>query len=78
MDGEDIYKVIEVMGERITDLAKSYRVLNDSHHRLELELVEFRTEIETVTKIVKWLLTPSALFSAAVAVFKFLQSIGWI
>jgi hypothetical protein len=72
---EDVYKVIEVMSDRITDLAKSYRVLNDSHTRLELEFVELRAQVGTSIAIVKWFLSP---ISFVLLVIKLAELANWI
>lgn len=55
---QEEYRLLEAMGDRVTDLAKSYRVLNDNHTRLQLEFVEMRTRLDTAVAIVKWVLAP--------------------
>lgn len=58
MSEEGIYRLIDVMGDRVTDLAKSYRVLNEHHGTLQLEVTELRAQIKTVIAIVAWILAP--------------------
>ena len=59
-DGEgDIYKLIEITNERLTDLQKNYRVLNENHHNLELSFTEVRAQLETVAQIVKFFISPA-------------------
>ncbi len=58
---EEEYKLFEVLNERVTDLAKSFRVLNESHATLELQFVEFRAQITMVVAIAKWLIPISGL-----------------
>lgn len=78
MNDEYLLEVIQEQRERLTDLAKSYRILNDNHTRLELEFVKLQTEIHTVIKIVKWLVPGSAILSGIVLIVKLLELMGMI
>lgn len=70
---DDDYKVIKLISDRIDDLAESYRVLNESHINLELQFVELRTQLQTMVSLIKWLVTPSMVFSAIVFIVKLLE-----
>lgn len=56
-----VLEVLETTNLRLTDLSKSYRVLNDNHHKLELRLTRLESRIDTVTGIIKWLISPVAI-----------------
>lgn len=58
---EEEYRLFKALNERVTDLAKSYRVLNENHSSLELQFVEFRAQITIVVAIAKWLIPISGL-----------------
>jgi len=72
---EDIYRLIEAYGERLTDLAKAYRVLNESHSDLELSVVKLETKVDTAVAIVKWILSPMAVISL---IIKLVELAGWL
>ena len=72
---EETYRLLEAMGDRITDLAKSYRVLNDNHTQLQLEFVEMRTRVETAVSLVKWVLFP---ISGLTLLLRILEIVGVI
>jgi len=55
---EEEYRLFQALNDRVTDLAKSYRVLNDSHTELRLEFVEMKSKAEMAVAIVKWVLSP--------------------
>ena len=61
MSDEGIYRLLEAMGDRVTDLSKSYRVLNDNHTTLHLEVVELKAQLKTTVSIAKWLFGISGL-----------------
>jgi len=69
MDG-DYLKLYEAMNDRITDLAKSYRVLNEHHQNIEVKIVRLETRIETVVSIVKWFISPIALISLVLQILR--------
>ena len=59
---------IKHIDERITELGgnyqalkKSYTVLNDNHHQLELDMTKLDTKISTVASLVKWLISPAMI-----------------
>lgn len=56
---DDIYKIIELMGNRMTDISESYKILNDNHVNLERGFIQLKTKIETTVSIIKWFITPS-------------------
>jgi len=58
-DGGEIYRLIEVTNDRLTDLQKNYRVLNDNHHNLELRFTEMRARLETIVQIIKFFISPA-------------------
>lgn len=60
MSEEDqLLKLIEVTNERLTDLQKSYRVLNEHHHSLEMEFSTLKTQITLVCQIIKFFISPA-------------------
>jgi len=69
MNAEE-YKLYESMRDRITDLAKSYRVLNDNHSRLELEFVEFKAMVNTSITILKYFVSPAVAFTLLIQLGK--------
>ena len=44
---------LEEMSERLTDLAKNYRVLNECHQGLELRMAALETELKTYKSILR-------------------------
>lgn len=59
---------LDVLTERITELAhdmkslaKSYKILNDNHHKLELGYMELKTEWTTNKAWIKWILGSSLI-----------------
>lgn len=66
----DIYKLIEVTNERLTDLQKSYRVLNDCHNDLKLEFTVMKTKMETIAYLVKFFVSPSLALLILAEVFR--------
>jgi hypothetical protein len=55
---DDIRTLIAYTNDRITDLQKSYQVLNDCHHILELKYTRLDTRLETVVKLVQFFIAP--------------------
>lgn len=58
-EGVDVYKLIEITNERLTDLQRSYLILNDNHHTLQLSFVEVKTKLETIYWIMKFFISPT-------------------
>lgn len=60
MSEEDgnVYKLLEYTNERITDLQESYKVLNDHHHTLELNVNTLTTRLDTAIQILKFFISP--------------------
>lgn len=63
-----VYKLIEMVNDRITDLndrftdlSRSFNILNDHHSKLDKEFTSLRTEIRTTIRLVKWVVTPTAI-----------------
>ena len=52
---------ITTLGGNYQALTKSYKVLNDNHHKLELDMTELSTQIKTCTALLKWLISPAML-----------------
>ena len=59
---QDLYKLLDVMNDRLTDLQKNYGVLNESHHKLEMEFTTMKARIDTTCDIVKFFVSPSLAF----------------
>ena len=74
MNNED-YKLYQALSERVTDIAKNYRVLNENHHNTELKLTKLETKVNTAVSIVKWVLSPMAVISLAI---KIAELAGWL
>lgn len=79
MSNEEFELSFKGVHERLTDLASSYRVLNDNHRHLESEVAHLRTEIvriqtkiETSLGIVKWILSPISLLLLVLKVVEML------
>jgi len=58
LSDEGIYRLIEAMGDRITDQGKSIRVLNDHSSSMELRQERLETQLHTAVAIIKWVLAP--------------------
>jgi len=72
------------LDERITELAgnynalqKSYYVLNECHHKLELGFTRMETEWKTTKGWVKWVLGGSAL-TFILGLVNLFKLFGWI
>lgn len=70
-----LLELLESTNLRLTDLSKSYHVLNDSHKELELKMARMESRIDTTTAIVKWLISPIAVIGLTLQI---LQIIGVI
>lgn len=77
-ENKKILKLIEMQGERLTDLAESYRILNENHVKLERQFVELRTEIQVTMRLVRWLLSPTFVMAALLFLMKASEHMGWI
>ena len=60
---DDYLKLYEAMNDRIADLSKSYRILNDHSHLQAVDIAKLDTKIDTAVSIVKWFISPIALLS---------------
>lgn len=56
---EQLLKLIEVTNERLTDLQKSYRVLNECHHSLEMEFSVLKAQITLICQVIKFFISPA-------------------
>ena len=74
-ESADVYKILEVMGDRMTDLQKSYRVLNDAHVELRVEVIEMKTKLTTVYQILTFFVSPTM---ALILLAEFLRIVGVI
>ena len=59
---------IEHIDERITELGgnfqaiqKSYFILNEHHHKLEINVATLRAELGTIRAIIQWVISPTVL-----------------
>ena len=52
---------ITTLGGNYQALKKSYAVLNDHHHQLEMDILKLDTKISTVVNLVKWLISPAMI-----------------
>lgn len=68
-------QVLEMINKRIDDLAESYKVLNDSHQRLQDGFIEMRTEWDTTKTWIKFIFGTS-LLGAVVSVLTVLRTFG--
>lgn len=64
-EGDNIYKLLEYTNERITDvqndtkeLRESYKVLNDHHHTLEIDVNTLSTQLKTAIQILTFFISP--------------------
>ncbi len=57
-DGSDIHKLLEYTNDRITELQDSYKVLNEHHHDLELDVNTLTTRVDTSIQILKFFVSP--------------------
>jgi len=77
---DDVYRLIESLSDRVTDLSKSYRVLNEAHmetqsrlHTIELGQTELKTRIDTAISIVKWVLSPISLILLILRLYEMMR-----
>ena len=59
---------IKHIDKRITEidgscksLKKSYNILNDHHHKIELDMNTLSTELKTCSTLIKWLVSPAMI-----------------
>jgi len=64
-------------GANYASLQKSYFILNESHHKLEVGFAEMRAEWRTTKAWVKWVLGGSAL-TFIIGVVNLVKLFGWI
>ena len=72
---DDYLKLYEAMSDRITDLYKCYRVLNDAHSKTAISLAKLESQVGTTSSIVKWLISPVALVSLLIQVLRIFKVI---
>jgi len=77
-ENKKILKLIEMQGDRLTELVDSYRVLNDNHTDLAKQFVELRTEVKTTMSLVRWLLSPTFVMAAFLFLWKVAEHMRWI
>ena len=85
MEQRDIAVLSERMGhieERITELGgnfqaiqKSYYILNEHHHQLEIAVATLRAELGTVSAIIKWILSPTVVIGFLIQLAKICEVI---
>ena len=56
-----LLELLETTNLRLTDLSKSYHVLNENHQNLEIKMTRLEARIDTTASIVKWLISPVAV-----------------
>lgn len=67
---DDYLKLYEAMSDRITDLSKSYRILNDHSQETKIRIVKLETKIDTTASIIKWFISPVAVVSLILQVLR--------
>lgn len=77
-ENKKILKLIEMQGERLTDLADSYRILNENHIKLEMQFIALQTEIRVTMRLVRWLLSPTFILAALSFLMKAAEYMRWI
>ena len=72
---DDVYRLIEVLNDRLTDLSKAYRVLNENHKELEVGFAELRSKVDTAVAIVKWvgILSPISLILLMLRLYELMR-----
>jgi len=77
-----LHQKIEHVEERITELAgnyqaiqKSYYILNEHHHQLEIAVATLRAELGTVSAIIKWILSPTVVIGFLIQLAKICEVI---
>ena len=69
-DTRDTNKLLDYTNERITQLQKSYGVLNDCHHELELKYTRMETQLSTLFTIVKFFISPGVALMILIDLLK--------
>ena len=67
---DDYLKLYEAMSDRITDLSKSYHILNDHSQETKIRIVKLETKIDTTASIIKWFISPVAVASLILQVLR--------
>lgn len=75
-ENEKILKMIEMQGDRLTDLANSYRVLNDNHAELAEQFSALRAEVKTTKGFLMWILSPTFVMAALLFLAKAAEVLG--
>jgi len=65
-----LLELLETTNQRLTDLSKSYRILNDSHTNLEMRMTRIETRFDTTISILKWLISPAAVVGLVLQVLQ--------
>lgn len=65
-----------MQGDRLTDLANSYRVLNENHTELAEQFSALRAEVKTTKGFLMWLLSPTFVMAAVSFIWKVAEHIG--
>ena len=65
-----LLELLETTNLRLTDLSKSYRVLNDNHQSLEIKMTRLESRIDTTASIVKWLISPVAVVGLLIQILQ--------
>ena len=68
--------------DRVTELAgnynalsKSFFVLNENHHQINIDNATLRAELKTVKTIIMWVISPSAVFAFIIQLAKLCELI---
>ena len=69
-DKDYFIELLDTTNQRLTDLSKSYRVLNDNHQSLEIKMTRLESRIDTTASIVKWLISPVAVVGLLIQVLQ--------
>ena len=54
---------ITMLGVNYAVLTKSYNVLNDHHHTLEMNVMQLDTKLSTCVSLIKWLISPAMIIA---------------
>ena len=65
-----LLELLDTTNQRLTDLSKSYRVLNDSHTKLEMRMTRIETRFDTTVSILKWLISPAAVIGLVLQILE--------
>ena len=54
----DVYKLLEYTNDRISELQENYKVLNDHHQNLEINVNTLQTRLDTAISLLKFFISP--------------------